>query len=322
MMMMMRSMKIMRRMSTLSRRATFGQNEELAFAWITPNALAKSLEGAILVRRSLSLSTFETNAHFYIFEYKQARLLSVPGLELVGARMLQPSDAFVDEYVDTMKKNASETEFKHTMMDFVDTELRYDGSTDRGYPNWMMMLLFKGENARSKLSVQVGAHSPHSAALGTTIRGAFGDYNRDNSGKIDYFQPSVVAPLTDKCNREYLEVFAKYAQKDGGVVDHWWFEHDGDTDGDGQIDDHETGLLMIKPDNLERPSSLPGHIIDMISTTGLHCRGCKVFSMTPAMGRDFYGFLEGIFEKKLVGLVEKKLRRQIGTQCSSPFSTL
>ena len=227
--------------------------------------------------------------------------------------MLQPSDAFVDEYVDTMKKNASETEFKHTMMDFVDTELRYDGSTDRGYPNWMMMLLFKGENARSKLSVQVGAHSPHSAALGTTIRGAFGDYNRDNSGKIDYFQPSVVAPLTDKCNREYLEVFAKYAQKDGGVVDHWWFEHDGDTDGDGQIDDHETGLLMIKPDNLERPSSLPGHIIDMISTTGLHCRGCKVFSMTPAMGRDFYGFLEGIFEKKLVGLVEKKLRRQIGT---------
>ena len=236
--------------------------------------------------------------------------------------MLQPSDAFVDEYVDTMKKNASETEFKHTMMDFVNTELRYDGSTDRGYPNWMMMLLFKGENARSKLSVQVGAHSPHSAALGTTIRGAFGDYNRDTSGKIDYFQPSVVAPLTDKCNREYLEVFAKHAQKDGGVVDHWWFEHDGDTDGDGQIDDHETGLLMIKPDNLERPSSLPGHIIDMISTTGLHCRGCKVFSMTPAMGRDFYGFLEGIFEKKLVGLVEKKLRRQIGTQCSSPFTTL
>ena len=88
---------------------------------------------------------------------------------------------------------------------------------------------------------------PHSAALGTTIRGAFGDYNRDTSGKIDYFQPSVVAPLTDKCNREYLEVFAKHAQKDGGVVDHWWFEHDGDTDGDGQIDDHETGLLMIKP---------------------------------------------------------------------------
>ena len=54
--MMMRSM--MRRMfsTNLSRRATFGQNEELAFAWITPNALAKSLEGAILVRRSRSHS--------------------------------------------------------------------------------------------------------------------------------------------------------------------------------------------------------------------------------------------------------------------------
>ena len=55
-MMMMRSMMMMRRMfsTNLSRRATFEKNEELAFAWITPNALAKSLEGAILVRRSLS----------------------------------------------------------------------------------------------------------------------------------------------------------------------------------------------------------------------------------------------------------------------------
>ena len=58
--------------------------------------------------------------------------------------MIQPSNDFVDEYVDTMKKNASETEFKETMIDFVNTELRYEGSTDRGYPNWMMMLLFKG----------------------------------------------------------------------------------------------------------------------------------------------------------------------------------
>ena len=63
---------------------------------------------------------------------------------------------------------------------------------------------------------------------------------------------------------------------------------------------------------MERPSSLPGHIIDMITTTGLHCRGAKVFSMTPAMGVEFYGFLEDVFVKKLEGVVEKKVRRQLG----------
>jgi nucleoside diphosphate kinase len=94
----------------------------------------------------------------------------------------------------------------------------------------------------------------------------------------------------------------------------WWEQHDGDGDGDGVMTPHETGLLMIKPDNLERPSSLPGHIIDMITTTGLHLKGCKVFSMTPAMGEEFYGFLEGIFVKKLKGKVEKQLRTALSPQ--------
>ena len=47
----------------------------------------------------------------------------------------------------------------------------------------------------------------------------------------------------------------------------WWEKYEGDMDGDGVVTPHQTALLMIKPDNLERPSSLPGHIIDMISTT-------------------------------------------------------
>ena len=49
----------------------------------------------------------------------------------------------------------------------------------------------------------------------------------------------------------------------------------------------------------------------MITTTGLHLKGCKVFSMTPAMAEEFYGFLEGIFVKKLKGKVEKKLRNAL-----------
>ena len=101
--------------------------DELAFAWITPKALAKSLEGAIM-----------------------ARLLSTPGVKLVGARMIDPSAEFVDEYVK-VHSSVSETmesgfAFHHAMNDFLDSELRESG--ERGYPPWMQLLLFKGPNAR------------------------------------------------------------------------------------------------------------------------------------------------------------------------------
>lgn len=182
-------------LSLNARSSSFDAEDELGFAWITPNALAKSLEGAIL-----------------------ARLLSIPGIEMVGARMVQPSDEMVDMYVQTMEQNASDTEFKNTVVHFVNTELRRKGSVERGYPNYLMLLLFKGKNAREKLSVAVGSHMPHSAALGNTIRGAFGDYNRRSDGTIDYFQPSVISPLTASCNLEYLRVFANFLQQDGGFM--------------------------------------------------------------------------------------------------------
>ena len=66
--MMMMSRKQKHHLTTLSRRATFGHNEELAFAWITPNALAKSLEGAILVRVRVR-SSINTHTHTYIHIY-------------------------------------------------------------------------------------------------------------------------------------------------------------------------------------------------------------------------------------------------------------
>merc|ERR1740130_2325866 len=106
--------------------------------------------------------------------------------------MLQPSDGLVDDYVETMQSNASESAYKDIMLNFVGSELRSSKNKERGYPNYMMLLLFRGGNAHSKISKAVGSHAPHSAALGTTIRGAFGDYNYDKDGHIDYFQPAIV----------------------------------------------------------------------------------------------------------------------------------
>ena len=121
---------------------------------ITPNALAKSLEGSIL-----------------------ARLLAVPGLQLVGARMIMPSDQMVDEYLQALKKNATEEDYRQAMAGFIDTELRNKHSVQRGYPNRIMLMLFKGEDAQKKITSVVGGHVPIRRALGHTIRGAFGDYN-------------------------------------------------------------------------------------------------------------------------------------------------
>jgi len=79
--------------------------DELAFAWITPKALAKSLEGAIM-----------------------ARLLSTPGLKLVGARMIDPSEALVDDYTtlhaEISQGMESGFDFHEAMNEFLSTELK------------------------------------------------------------------------------------------------------------------------------------------------------------------------------------------------------
>lgn len=68
---------------------------------------------------------------------------------------------------------------------------------------------------------------------------------------------------------------------------------------------------MIKPDNFKRASALPGHILDLFGTTGLHMVGTKVFSMSMGQAREFYGFLEDVFCKKLRPRVEDTLRRRL-----------
>ncbi len=65
---------------------------------------------------------------------------------------------------------------------------------------------------------------------------------------------------------------------------------------------------MIKPDMLERPSSLPGHIMDLFGSTGLHLVGCRVFSFSVKQAQAFYGFLEDVFVDKLRPNLEKRIR--------------
>lgn len=109
--------------------------------------------------------------------------------------------------------------------------------------------------------------------VGRTIRGAYGDVLRLPNGQYANFQPAIVYASSDEANIEYLRLFCHHMQQSGGIFDTFY-------DRLGVHRHYETGMVMIKPDMLERPSSLPGHIMDLFGSTGLHLVGCRVFSFS------------------------------------------
>jgi nucleoside diphosphate kinase len=251
------------------------EGQSLAFAWITPKSLARGLEGGIL-----------------------ARLLSTPELNLIGTRMYSPSEAFVDEYVEAHKSTHLNGPFE-PFVHFMNNDMR---PLKQSYPNYMMFLLFTGENARQRIVDVIGsqADKSHMGKSSKTIRGSYGDIRMDESGKIVDFQPALVSAHSDEANLRYLRVFSKYAFQDGGIL----------TVPD-EKNEFSNAMVMIKPDSLSAPSARPGHIMDLFSSTGLTLIGSSVFSMSVAQAREFYGFLENIFERKLAKDVEKVLKARL-----------
>lgn len=118
------------------------------------------------------------------------------------------------------------------------------------------------------------------------------------------FHPAVLTPSTDKESRRTLELFARHARQNPSVMSLLNQKNQDKSK-------LETALVMIKPDNLARASSLPGHIIDLFGTTGMHIVGSRVLHLTPNDGFEFYGFLEEIFEKKLRNKVLKTMKNKL-----------
>ena len=250
------------------------EGQSLGFAWVTPKALHKGLEGGIL-----------------------ARLLSTPELNLIGTRMFSPSNAMIDEYCAAHAATQNFAPF----LKFMNEDLRPD--TKQPYPNHLMLLLFTAENCRQRIVDVIGSqHGPtHMGDSSRTIRGSYGDVRTDPvTGAVTDFQPALVSAHSDEANMRYLRVFSKYAFSDGGILH--------------APDEHNllsNAMVIIKPDSLEKPSARPGHIMDLFSSTGLTLIGSSVFSMSVAQARDFYGHLESIFERKLSKDVEKVLKSRL-----------
>ena len=252
---------------------------ELTYALITPYSIIKSRTGGII-----------------------GRLLRMSNLDLVGARMFVFSDEFVDAYARDLRSTTSDPKLGQGWFDYIKEHFSRGNRFDI-LPR-CMLLLFRGDDARRHLKDEV-IGSFTRTPVGDTVRGTYGDLVFDIWGNVDYFEPAAITAPDDEANRRHLSLFSKYAVSDGGIL-----EDQLSLPEDQNI---QTSLVMLKPDNFERPSGRAGNIIDVFSRTGLFMVAAEVISMTAAQGIEFYGHLREVFVKRLKDVVKGRLRESLSS---------
>ena len=264
-------------------------SEQLAYVVITPYSLFKSRTGGIL-----------------------SRLITRTGLDLVAARMFAPSPELVKEYSDAIvsANDPQDKRIQELIQNYIVHHLCPDSKTGRR--RRVMMLLFKGEDAVRKVRSVVGHINPDRAG-GETIRDTYGDFILDEDGSVSYFEPAVLAaPTADEVETK-LKLWARYSDKDGGLLNDVVNYQPGET---GQ-----RTLVLIKPENFRFPSGRPGNVIDFFSRTGLTIVCIKLLRMSTAQATEFYGPVRDILRTKLKDVVAGKakasLERDLGFKISA-----
>ncbi len=238
---------------------------ELAYVLITPYSLLKSRTGGII-----------------------SRVLALSGLDIATVRLYAPSDEFVNEYRETAATHDMEPVMKAGLLRYLDDNFRK--ANRLGISNRSLLLLFRGEDAVARIRQSVGSLS-HPLSHGDTVRGTYADFIGYTTGEMKHFEPAVFVGTDRDTIADELRIFAKYADKDGGVLEHAvTFANDQNP---------ETTLAILKPDNFKPGSSRPGNIIDMFSRTGLSIAGARMLRMSVAQAQEFYGPLRMQFIDKL-----------------------
>jgi nucleoside diphosphate kinase len=251
-------------------------SQQLAYVIITPYSLYKSRTGGIL-----------------------SRLITRTGLDLVGIRMFAPSSELVKEYAETIvsANDTQDRKVQELLREYVLQNLTPDPKT--GLRRRVMMLLFKGDEAVRKVRSVVGNLSPNRRG-GETIRDTYSDLITDENGNVRYFEPAVLAaPNVEEAERK-LKLWAKYSDKDGGILDNVVTYAPGETG--------ERTLVLIKPDNFRFPTGRPGNVIDFFSRTGLYIVGARILPMSTAQAMEFYGPVREFLRTKLKEGVSAKAK--------------
>lgn len=243
---------------------------ELSYILFTPYTIARSRTGGVL-----------------------SRLLVRLQLELVGAQMIAPSAEFAQAYAESQLENTKDDDLTARLKK---EYILRTFTPSNGRRHRVLMLLFKGENAVQKLKNIAGPIFPEGRSLesakGETIRDTYGDivYDEKNPQRVEYFEPVVLTPTTDKQCLNSLKLFTEFLSKEQNLVENMVYDNP---------EKIERTLVIIKPDNWVVPSSRPGTIIDMFSRTGLRIIGTKIYQMSVEEALEFYGPVEQALIGKL-----------------------
>jgi nucleoside diphosphate kinase len=263
----------------------------LSYVMVTPYTVAKSRTGGVL-----------------------ARLLSQVDLELAGAQMIAPDEAFTKEYAVALREQNVSSSSVTLLADYVEERLAPSG----GRKHRTLILLFRGENPCEKLTAICGHMYPEHIGVesltGETIRDTYADLITDpnNAEKVTYFEPAVMTPRNQDWADRDLAIFARFLNGKENIINN--IQHDDPS----KI---ERTLVIIKPDNWQYASSRPGSIIDMFSRTGLRITGIKVHRFSLEQALDFYGPVEAVLRGKLAPIFGKKAKELLEKEFSMPLST-
>jgi nucleoside diphosphate kinase len=223
--------------------------------------------------------------------------MSFSGCDLIGIRMMRPSNQFVNEYIKRVKYLGIKPKVEQALVEYIDQNLRNENILAQA--NRCLFLLFEGENAVERIHDVVGKLTTETESEATrgTIRGTYSDYVTTPEGKVRYFEPAVLIPTRTDYARNNLELFADLGFNDSGIYE--------------ECAEGESTLVILKPDNFFKHSVRPGNMIDMFSKTGLRIVGARMIRMSAAQGEAFYGFLRDTFKKKLKSRVIENIRHGI-----------
>jgi nucleoside diphosphate kinase len=247
---------------------------------VTPYTIAKSRTGGVI-----------------------ARLLSRTDLELAGAQIMAPDEAFVHTYAASLRKREPANELS-LLAAYVEKNM----VPSEGRRHRTLLLIFRGENACEKLLAACGHIDTTQIAVdamkGETIRDTYADliFSRDTNGEVNYFEPAVLTARIQKDADSDLALFARFLESQPNIIRNINYADPAAI---------EKTLVIIKPDNWIFNSSRPGTIIDMFSRTGLRIIGIKVhrFSLDEAL--EFYGPVEEALRKNLAPGFGKRAREML-----------
>lgn len=252
--------------------------KEIAYVLINPYTIRKSRLGGVI-----------------------ARYLSRTDLRLVSARMFGPSMELAKGYAQcVLDREAPEGEeqINQLIADYVMKE--YAPNKPTGRPHRCMLLLFEGEDAIKKIWECTGSVTLR-WGCGQTVRETFGDYITDENGNVTYFEPAVLVGPTKEFVHRTLRLIADHIATDSGLIN---------------THNQERTLVMLKPDNFQRPSLRAGNIIDLLSSSGLRIVAIKKFSMTVGQAEEFYGPVVDSLTEKFplfgAGRVAKAVSAELG----------